>query len=488
MKVFAFAAVLFWSAGLAGAQQVQLLEDQTSQDQKKAAQDTGDMPGIIVPSDDKAPAVAPAAAQEAAAPVAAPAAAKAVPKGKKKKIIRGGVQVSTATVKSVAAPAARPAAPAAPAKDAGIPVIPPSPAAAPAPAPQPAPVTVKAAAPARQGEDLPTLESISAAPPAQAAAPKPAAVPPPAVVKPSPVSAAKPAETPKPAAVTPAPKPVAAPAAKPAAVTAAPKPVAAPSAKPAEASGAGFAVGKTHTVSGGDTLWDLSGKYYKDPYKWGKIYNANLKTVSNPDRIYPKEELVIPDITEEVRPELKKAPEITGGDTVKEADLSASEVAQPAEEPAQAAPAAGAPAAHVRTAGQALKEELDSFETSDLSEEMPEHQKEWTSAVKIVPDNWREDGVVTARAKDNSGGEDESLSMGGDMIEVSISGAQVKAGDYLAVYLKGAIAHDKSGRALGRELQPVGMLEVVSVDGSSVKARVADATTPVIKGYVVKKK
>ena len=263
-------------------------------------------------------------------------------------------------------------------------------------------------------------------------------------------------------------------------------PKAVPAVKPAAPvqevkSEGGFAVDKRHTVTGGDTLWDLSDKYYSDPYKWGKIYNANLGTVADPDRIYPREELVIPGITEEVKPEVKPAPEITGGDTVKDAELSSTDIAQN-EEAAAAMPTA-APAVR-----PAMSEDLDKYESSDLSENMPQHQKEWARGVKLVPENWRADGVVKAKGGIN-GNMDDSFSMGGEIVVLSMSGSGlVKPVDYLGVYLKGSVVFDKAGKSRGLELQPAGTLEVISADGSSAKARVIDSVTPISKGYVVKKK
>lgn len=275
-----------------------------------------------------------------------------------------------------------------------------------------------------------------------------------------------------------APKPAAAPAAKPVA-PAATKP-AAPSAAPvktvAASAPAGLQAGKTHKVSGGDTLWDLSGKYYQDPYKWGKIYNANLQTVEDPDRIYPREELLIPDITEEVQP-VRKPAAVSGSDTFREPGVSVTEAAR-TEVAASAAPRAAARAE-------------DLFKDSDdqLSEEMPEHHKEWASGVKIVPEGWREDGVITAKLKNEDGFLEEGMAVSGEMLQITMSDpSAAKPGDYLAVYLKGAMAYDKAGQKLGLEVQPAGLAEVVSVDGSVVKARVVEAVTAITKGFIVKKK
>jgi hypothetical protein len=239
-------------------------------------------------------------------------------------------------------------------------------------------------------------------------------------------------------------------------------------------------------VTGGETLWALSGKYYKDPYQWGKIYNANLAVVKNPDRIYPSEELVIPGMTEEVKPAAGKATVITGVETVKEAEVTSSDTRQAEEASAHAAAAAPAPA---KTAKAELGDMLKEFDSNDLSEEMPEHQKEWSLGVKIVPDSWREDGVVAAADNGEKEQMDNSLSVAGDVMLVSLNeGVVVKTGDYLVVYLKGSVVLDKNAKNIGREIQPSGTLQVVSVDGRQVKARVIEAFTAIIKGYVVTKK
>jgi LysM repeat protein len=271
--------------------------------------------------------------------------------------------------------------------------------------------------------------------------------------------------------------------------------VPAPAVKPADqksSSGAGFSVAKTHIVTSGDTLWDLSGKYYHDPYKWGKIYNANIKILSKPDRIYPDQQLVIPGITEEVKPEVRK----TAANRSGEAPLPGSETIQPvtsatpASAAAEAAPgtAVVAPSPQPKPVQPSVNEEMAEFESSDLSEEMPENQKDWTSAVKVVPDNWGGDGVIAATGKT---GDDETglLSVSGDIVEVSMSSQNpVKAGDFMGVYLLGSAAYDKAGVRIGREIQPVGMLEVLSADGRRVTASVVSATTAIESGYIVKKK
>ncbi len=235
----------------------------------------------------------------------------------------------------------------------------------------------------------------------------------------------------------------------------------------------GFLVGKKHLVVKGDTLWDLSGKYYNDPFQWGRIYNANSNTVANPDRINPDEELIIPDINETVAPYL--SPETPPEGSVERKAPGAGRV-----------PGGYAPAAE-KVRPQEPGEILPDFERDPLSAEMPEQQKEWADGIKIVPDSWREDGEITGKLKGD--GMEDSFSLIGEAVEILMDGPGiVKPGDHLTVYLIGGDAHDKSGNRLGRELQPAGLAEVVSVDGLIVSARVIDATTAISKGYIVKKK
>ncbi len=67
--------------------------------------------------------------------------------------------------------------------------------------------------------------------------------------------------------------------------------VEAPVEAPAEAAGE-----RKYTVQSGDTLWKISQEMYGSGAKYMKIFEANKGLLENPDKIFPGQELTIPEL------------------------------------------------------------------------------------------------------------------------------------------------------------------------------------------------
>jgi hypothetical protein len=292
-----------------------------------------------------------------------------------------------------------------------------------------------------------------------------------------------------------APAPEEAPAAE-AAPEAAPEPAAAVEAPAAPAPAAAVEeVAGGHTVIKGDTLWDLAGKYYEDPYKWGRIWEANRDAIRNPHLIYPDQQVRIPGVTPESAPVAEAPAAAAPASEAPAAEAPAGEeaAAAPAEEaaqaPAQPAAEEEAEAPAEEPAAVAAAPEEAPVEDPQPPAVVPKKKPSRYVATDlgsdnfIVDENWEADGYVL---KD----EHAKLMIAQDDVVYLNVGASDGAKPYMrgGIYRRGGKVKDPDTRArLGYLMRRIGTFQLTeNVGDQASSAVVTSSKEPIRIGDIVR--
>jgi LysM repeat protein len=246
---------------------------------------------------------------------------------------------------------------------------------------------------------------------------------------------------------------------------------------------------QVYVIQRGDTLWDLSAAKLNSPWYWPRIWQLNPQ-VTNPHRIYPGQELLIPGHGQ-------PAP-------VAAVPPAAPDEAAPAPAPAPieqvAAPAPAMTPVQFQEPVRDEPAELETLDTLTVEQDLPvaAERPRLTTAIIPMPRTERyhvrlgSEGFIAPERIRAAGSilgahTEKMLYSEGDLVFISLGeGAGVEVGQRFTVYRQlDEITHPETGRTMGLRTMQLGILEVVSVLPRISRARIIASYNAIDKGSFI---
>lgn len=229
-----------------------------------------------------------------------------------------------------------------------------------------------------------------------------------------------------------------------------------------------------YTIKKGDTLWDISSKFLKDPFLWPKLWEKN-PYISNPHWIYPGNSIRLT----AVEPAKGEAPQpVKKEETPKAAEGKPQEAV---EEPGVKEPEVEKVESPTSPPAEKKQEEVAEVKPEVKPapvDEKPVYFREIRSAGFVSNLEYRGIGIVLESR------EGKNMMSAGDILYVTLKTAEsIAIGNKYTVFRAGEeVRHPITEKRIGRKYNIIGNVQVIDQQGKFFTAKVIESFDAIMRG------
>ncbi len=218
-----------------------------------------------------------------------------------------------------------------------------------------------------------------------------------------------------------------------------------------------------YTIQKGDTLWDISSKFLKDPFLWPKLWERN-PYISNPHLIFPGNPIRLSGEETVKKEEPKKVAEEKPQEAVREVkEVEVQKVEPPPPPPVE------------------KQVEIVVEKKPTKVEEKPLYFPEIRDAGFLSDVPYRGIGIIL------EGKEGKNLMSTGDVVYLAFRTSEpILIGNKYTVLRAGReIIHPVTARTIGRKYNVMGNLQIIDYQGNFFTARIIESFYPIEVGDLI---